>query len=676
MRYVLSLLGLLWAVSGLAGPHPFNVHDLLATKRVGAPVMSPDGRHVLFSVKTVDETSNASDSDLWVLELATGDVRQLTHTPRGEGNYQWAGDSEVVFSRDRNIWKQPLQGDKAQKIFTAPVDIETFRLAPDGRHVLFSARVHVDCPSLDCTAKRNEATKQRAASGRLYDRLFVRHWDTWEDGKRSHLWYASLDGSEARDLMAGLDADVPAPPFGGSEDYRFSPDGKSVFFSAKVAGKEEAWSTNFDIYRVDLEDTLAKPLNLTADNAAWDAQPVPGPKGQYLYYLAMRVPGYESDRFRLMRLDLSSGKREEVVPEWDRSVASFAVSDDGSALLATALDRGQRKLFHIDLATGKRRVLQSKGKVGAFALHGSTVVFAHNTFSSPTELYRQSILRGKARQLTYFNQPLMAQVQMGDYEQFRFRGWNDEWVYGYVFKPVGFRKKRHYPVALLIHGGPQGSFYNQFHYRWNPQIFAAAGYVTVIVDFHGSTGYGQAFTDSIQGDWGGKPLEDLQKAMAHVKRKYPFADTENSCALGASYGGYMINWIAGQWPAAFKCLVNHDGVFDNRMMYYATEELWFPEREHLGPYHDFVREHEKHNPVNYVKRWRTPMLVIQGGRDYRIPESQALGTFTALQRQGIESRFLYFPDENHWVLKPANTVLWHDTVLAWLNRFLGSGKGK
>jgi dipeptidyl aminopeptidase/acylaminoacyl peptidase len=272
------------------------------------------------------------------------------------------------------------------------------------------------------------------------------------------------------------------------------------------------------------------------------------------------------------------------------------------------------------------------------------------------------------------NAKRLADVDMGRPEQFTFAGWNDETVHAYIVEPANFDPEKKYPVAFLIHGGPQGSFGNDFHYRWNPQTYTGAGYGAVMVDFHGSTGYGQDFTDSISGDWGGKPLEDLQKGLAAALERYAWLDGDRVCALGASYGGYMINWIAGNWPDGFRCLVNHDGVFDNRMMYYATEELWFPEWEHGGPYWKSPASHEKHNPANHVGDWQTPMLVVHGELDYRIPVSQGLAAFTALQRRGIPSEFLYFPDENHWVLRPSNSLLWHDTVLSWMDRWLADSE--
>jgi dipeptidyl aminopeptidase/acylaminoacyl peptidase len=320
------------------------------------------------------------------------------------------------------------------------------------------------------------------------------------------------------------------------------------------------------------------------------------------------------------------------------------------------------------------RTVVKEGHIAAPNLAGDRLLFLLDHLKSPAELHSVTADGKDMKAITKVNAERLAGVTLGDFEQFSFKGWNDETVYGFVVKPADFTAGKKYPIAFLIHGGPQGSFSNNFHYRWNPQTYAAAGYAAVMIDFHGSTGYGQAFTDAIRHDWGGKPLVDLQKGLEAAVARYPFLDGARACALGASYGGFMINWIAGNWPDRFKCLVNHDGNLDERFAYYATEELWFPEWEHGGTPWDNPEGYAKHNPIDHVAKWKTPMLVVHGARDYRVVYSEGLATFTALQRRGIPSRFLYFPDENHWVLKPANSILWHDTVLGWLDQWTKDAK--
>lgn len=646
-----------------------TIHDMLAMKRVGHIEISHNGKYVAFDVTSNLEKDNKKESDLWLLELSSGDIRQLTHTPRSEESFQWKkNDEAIIFSRGKNIWSQPVNGTKAKILTTLPFDIDTFKLANDDVTFAFSSRVDIACKDNDCQHKT--LSEKKSSSGRIYKQLFVRHWDRWEDGLRSHLFFSKLNAeAEVVDITSAWDADVPSVPFGGVEEYSFSSNSKQLYFTSRNVGRKEAWSTNFDVYKYDLQNDTTV-TNLTKNNSAWDSLPQENHAGTQLAYVAMSTPGYESDKFNLIIMDLKTGERKNLTSNWDRSVIEFSFSDDDKFIFVTTQDVGNKNIYKIDLLKGKIKKLTRSGKNFAFKSRGKQLIFLHSDFKMPTEIFSMPVTGGKPQQRTFFNKPVLSKIKMGDYQQFSFKGWNGEKVYGYVVKPVDFKPQKKYPLTFLIHGGPQGSFYNQFHYRWNPQIYAAEGYVSVMIDFHGSTGYGQKFTDSIQNDWGGKPLTDLKKGLNAVSRKYKFIDTTNACALGASYGGYMINWIAGQWNDQFKCLVNHDGIFDNRMMYFSTEELWFPEREFKGTYYDKSANYEKYNPVNFVNFWKTPMFVIQGGQDYRIPESQSLGAFTALQRQNIPGQLLYFPDENHWVLKPANALKWHDEVLAWLRKYL------
>jgi len=384
----------------------------------------------------------------------------------------------------------------------------------------------------------------------------------------------------------------------------------------------------------------------------------------------MDRPGFEADRFHVVLREARTGATRPLTQSWDRSVSRLGVTADGKRLLATTDDVGQEALYVIDVPSGTPHKIVGTGAVSDYSPTKDSVVYALASLGGPADLYISRVGGGTARRLTSVNNDVLGQRAMSDYEQFSFKGWNNETVYGFVMKPYGFTAGQRYPLAFVIHGGPQSSFANAWSYRWNPQAFAAQGYGVVFIDFHGSPGYGQAFTDSISRDWGGKPLEDLQKGLAAALEKYPWLDGQNACALGASYGGFMINWIAGNWSERFKCLVNHDGIFDQRTMYYSTEELWFPEWEHGGPYYENPRGHEKFNPADYVTKWRTPMLVIHSEQDFRVPLEQGLSTFTALQRRGIDSKLLTFPDENHWVLKPANSVQWHRTVFDWLATYL------
>ncbi len=666
------------AGTALAAPRGFTVEDLVRMERVGSPVLSPDGARVVYTVRSTDMEKNRGNTQLWMLDLRTPKANpvRLTQSDASSTDPEWSPGGDAVYflsarSGSSQVWRLPLSGGEAARVTDLPVDVDNFRLSPAGDRLAMSLTVYRDCADLACTKARQD--KKGKASGQLYERLFVRHWDTWKDGTNAVLYSAPLDAagkvSAAPVSLTGtLDGDVSSKPFGDHLDYQFSPDGKTIVFSIRIAGKTEAWSTNFDIYQVPAAG--GSPRNLTADNLAWDAKPAFSPNGKTLAYLAMRRPGFESDRFGLVLMDVASGSKRQVADAWDRSISNYRWSGDGKTVLASAEDVGQDRLFAIDAANGKVAAITGNGSVTDFDTRGDTVVFAQASLSSGAQLLRTRLAGGAATQLTHNNEQQLADVRFGQYEQFSFAGAKGETVHGYVMKPWNAVDGAKYPVAFLIHGGPQGSFGNAWSYRWNPQTYAGAGYATVFIDFHGSTGYGQAFTDSISGDWGGKPLEDLKKGLDAAVKKFAWLDRERSCALGASYGGYMINWIAGNWPDGFKCLVNHDGVFDTRGMAYSTEELWFTEWENRGTYLMTPALHEQFNPVMYVKNWKTPMLVVQGDLDFRIPTAQGLGTFTALQRQGVDSKLLVFPDENHWVLKPLNSLQWHHTVNTWLDQNL------
>jgi dipeptidyl aminopeptidase/acylaminoacyl peptidase len=681
MRKLLLTLALipLAAPAVAAEPHPFTVQDLLAMDRITEPQPSPAGDRVAFVVRTTDLEANRGRTDLWVVNADGSGLARLTTDPAGDTNPRWASDGKSLYflstrSGSSQVWRLPAVGGDAVQVTKLPLDVASLTVSPDGKLLAFSLEVFPDCPTLACTKERLDAKAKQKTSGQLYsgDVGFYRHWDTWSEGRRNHVFAMPVAGGEPVDLARGLDADAPSRPFGGGEEFTFSPDSRSVVFAARDVGREEPWSTDFDLYLAPV-DGSKKPQNLTDENPAWDTQPVFSPDGKTLAYLAMSCPGFEADRFRIRLRDLATGSERVLAEEWDRSSNGVVFSADGRTLFTTATDTGETPLFAIDVATGKVTKLVSGGHVREQQVAGGVLVFGRDDLKSPVEIYTARPDGSGLRQITQINREKVQAALLGESEQFSFEGAEGATVYAWLTKPAGFQAGKKYPLAFLIHGGPQGSFSNEFHYRWSPQPYAGAGYAVLRIDFHGSTGYGQAFTDAIRKDWGGKPLVDLQKGLAATLQKYPWIDGDRTCALGASYGGYMINWIAGQWPEAFKCLVNHDGIFDQRMMYYGTEELWFPEWEQGGPYWQAAETYEKHNPVLFVDRWKTPMLVIHGGLDYRVPDNQGIAAFNALKRRGIPSEFLYFPDENHWVLKPGNSILWHETVLAWLDRWLKPG---
>jgi dipeptidyl aminopeptidase/acylaminoacyl peptidase len=668
--------------AGAAAPdRPFEVRDLANLDRVSSPVLSPNGRKVVFAVRETDFEGNRGRASLWIRDLTTRDKAppaRFTAEGFNVNTPAFSADGAVVYflsakSGSQQLWSQPVAGGEARQLSNYPLDVGGYLLSPDGKAIALTFETFTDCPTLACSADRVTLAGAKKARGMVFDKLFIRHWDTWADGRRNQLFAArfGVDGAlvgEPALVSRGIDGDVPSKPFGGMEDVGWAPDGGSLAFSVRIAGRDEPWSTNFDIFRAKVDGSDA-PVNLTAANPAWDAGPVFSADGRTLYYRAMKRPGFEADRFALMAMDLASGAPRELDPLWDASADGIKLSADGKHIYTTALELGEHPLLRFDIAAGQATRVAGEGSISGFDLVGDTLVFTRNRMDSPDVLYAARADGSAVRRIDANNLDKLEGVAFGAFEQFRFPGWNDETVHAYVLKPANYVKGKKYPVAFLIHGGPQGSFGNGWSYRWNPQTYAGQGFAVVMVDFHGSVGYGQAFTDAISGHWGDRPLEDLQKGWAAALAKYDFLDGDRACALGASYGGYMVNWIAGNWPQPWKCLVTHDGIFDTRAMAYSTEELWFSEWENGGRAWENAAAIEKFNPVNFVDKWRVPTLVVHGALDYRIPDSQGIAVFTALQRRGVESQLLYFPDENHWVLKPQNSVLWHDTVNAWIKRW-------
>ena len=662
-----------FSVQAPGAPSALTATDLNLLARVSDPQVSPDGRHVVYVQRETDLAANRGRSDLWLVDIGGGNptARRLTQHSSNDTHPRWSVDGTSIYflssrTGSQQIWRLPMGGGEGVQITDYPLDVSSFRFSSGGGRIALSMEVFRDCDDLKCSRERFEGLTKKKASGRTYDSLFVRHWDQWSNGSRSNLFVAPVnaDGRAGApvNVSKALDADVPSKPDGGDEEFTFNPDGDRVVFSARVAGREESWSTNFDLYEAP-SDGSAAPTNLTADNPAWDTQPVYLRNGD-LAWLAMKRPGFEADRFRINVRH--GGKVREVAPAWDRSVQHLDVTRDGRTLLATASDLGQTPLFSVDVTSGRATRISGNGYVADYSPAARGVVVTWHDLATPPDLYLLDA-KGERSRLTNVNADMLKERALGTFEQFSFPGWNDETVYGYLVNPPDFAKDKKYPLAFIVHGGPQVSFGNHWNWRWNAQAFAARGYATVFIDFHGSPGYGQAFTDSISQHWGDRPFEDLKKGLAAALQKFPWLDGQRACSLGASYGGYMQNWIEGNWPDGFRCIVNHDGIFDTRSMYYTTEELWFTEWENGGPYYQTPEIHERFNPANYVKQWRTPMLVVHGEQDFRVPDTQGIATFTALQRRGIESRLLYFPDENHWVLKPNNSIQWYGTVLDWLD---------
>ncbi|HEX8526831.1 prolyl oligopeptidase family serine peptidase [Allosphingosinicella sp.] len=664
---------------------PMTATDLATLRRIGAPAISPNGGLAVYQLRETDLAANRGRIDLWLLDLRRAGappVRIASSPEHNEHDPRFSADGRHIYflsnaSGSDQLWRVAVSGGAPEQLTRLTADVAGFSLAPSGARIAIWGDRNMVCSDFNCS--NLPPTEQGRGSARVYDESFVRHWDAWiEPGVRSRLFVLPL--VEGRPQGAGvpvarhLVGDTPSKPFGSGEEVAWSADGRTLFFTLREGGPAEPLSTNLDIYSVPA-DGSGPPVNLTAANRGTDTLPAPSPDGRWLAYASMARAGYESDRQVIYLRDLRSGRIRALTQDWDRSAGSIAWAPDSRSLLVTTQDVLDHPLYRVDVRNGRVTRLSERGTVANVTVaRDGSVLYTMNSLQAPDDLYRLP-RRGAARRLTRINEDKLAGIDPVRVERFSFAGAGGDTVWGQIVRPA--RVEGRLPVAFLIHGGPQGSFGNSWSYRWNPWLFAAPGYATVSVDFHGSTGYGQAFTDAINRNWGGSPLEDLRLGLAAAAREDPAIDTANACALGGSYGGYMVNWIAGQWPDGFKCLVSHAGVFDLRAMSYETEELWFTEYEFGGPYFDPAAAEvmERWNPVRFVDRWQTPMLVIHGEKDFRIPYSQSLAMFNALQRRNIPSRLVMYPDENHWILKPQNSIQWYREVHGWMDRWLRRGGG-
>jgi len=645
-----------------------TVDVLSQLNQIQGMVVSPDGTNLIYGLK---KGIKSPDNHLFLKNIKTGKERQFTTHKEAESNLQYAADGKSLYflsnrSGSSQVWQLTLNGGEAQQITDFPLDVNGFIVANDQTSFALEISVKPGCTDFTCTLAAKNKAKQQKHDVRVYDQLMVRHWDTWNTPYKNHLFVAKkIAGKQikmATDLIPNWFSDIA-----GIDQVTFSPDAKSLVFSAKTPSKEQAWTTNFDLFEVNLATN--ELTNITVDNKAWDAKPVYSNNGRYLAYLAMTTPGYESDKFGIKVRDNTTGNTRTIANQWDRSVSELVFADDNRTLYVTAQDIGQKSIFEINPEFGDVRSVYNIGTSGNIAVVDDKIYFTRHSLNTPTDIFVINRDSYGVKQLTDVNKNNLSDIKMAEYKQFSFKGWQDEEVYGYWLKPTNYQQGQTYPIAFLVHGGPQGSFGNMFHYRWNAQLWAAQGYGVVMIDFHGSVGYGQKFTDSITGDWGGKPLEDLQKGLAHIIKAEPWLDVNNACALGASYGGYMMNWISSQWSDGFKCLVNHAGLYDMPSFYTSTEELWFPEHDMGGPVWQGSDEYNKFNPSAFVSNWKTPMLVTQGELDYRVPYSQSLGAFTTLQRKGIDSRLVMFPNEDHHIRNPDNLKFWYQEVFNWLDKY-------
>ncbi len=674
----ISAVALTLAIGATAQARPFTAKDLATLERVSDPHVSPDGRWVAYNVRTTDWDANRGWSALWVLDrtMPAAPPRLIRdHEPSGTSP-RWSADGQWLYfvssrSGSAQIWRAAAGSSDARPVTALPLEVATYRLSPDGRTIVAAVNIDPACATLACGKAHDEARSKVKATGTVYDGATPRFWDSYLDGRFLSLFAISVsDAAPATDAAAltpGYRADIVSRPEGDESAFAITPDSQGVIFSARPSGSAQGLGEPNSLYRVAIAGG-APPARFEWSRDRSDNTPTPSPDGARLAYLSQTGSTFTAPRARLMVRDLKSGVARELAAGLDRSFGALAWSPDGSTLYALAEDTGQEKLFAIDATTGAAKALTGDGHVGSFDVAKGAVVYSRDALDSPAQLF--DLATAGPRALTHVGESALGQTPMSAFSQFSFTGWNGETVHGYVVKPAGFEAGRKYPVAFLIHGGPHGSFGNAWSYRWNPQVWAGMGYAVVMVDFHGSSGYGEAFAKSIVGHWGDRPLEDLQKGWAYALAHNDFLDGDHACALGGSYGGYMVAWIAGNWAKPWKCLVNHDGVFDIRLMSYSTDIPGFQQAQNDAATWVNPGAVETFNPVNFVANWVDPMLVIHSGRDDRVPLDQGMGAYGAAQLRHVPSQLLYFPDENHWVLKPQNSVQWYATVGAWMKRWL------
>ncbi|MDP9268161.1 MAG: S9 family peptidase [Acidobacteriota bacterium] len=669
----------------LAQKRPFSFKDMMALKRVGEPVPSPDGKWVLFSAVDVDLEKNTRTPHIWIVPTAGGDARQITKGTR-EDRPRWSpdgkrfsylgrgDDGQQVYTFDFDSATGQAVADSSKKITSVSTEADGELWSPDGKWILFTSGVYPDCKDDTCNKRKDEQQAKSKVKASMFTELFYRHWSAYRGPKRSHLFVVSTNGGTTRDITPGAH-DVPPFSLGGQDAYAWSPDSKEIAYTSDIT-EVEATSTNSDLFTLDV--ATGKSTQITTNKGA-DGTPLYSPDGKYIAYRAQFRGGYESDRWRLMLYERATGKSKNLTEKFDRWVGTFVWYPASDSLAFVAEDKGESPILFVEWRGATVAEVIGNGHYDDLAIINDggrgKLVFSGMSVQRPNELFIESSQPGKqsvAMQLTHMNDAVLSQVQMQPLEPFWFTGAVGKKVEGFIVKPPNFDAKEKYPVKFLIHGGPQGAWGDSWSYRWNAELFAASGYVVVMVNPRGSTGYGQAFIDDINGDWGGKAYQDLMLGLDYVQAKYPYIDKTRTCAMGASFGGYMVNWMQGH-TNRFQCVVSHDGIFNTESAYGTTEELWFPEWEFKGTPWTSRLLYRKWSPHNYaaeIGRNRMPTLVIHGQLDYRLDVSQGFDLFTTLQRLKVPSKMLYFPDEGHWVLKPQNSQLWYETVNGWVDQYL------
>ena len=676
-RFVVLLTVLLLGLCSLAAAQnrTYTIEDLMKVRRVGDPQVSPDGKQVAFTVGDVNFDANRVVTQIYVTSIDGGTMKQLTTGDRSSSAPRWSPDGKhLAFTAGGQLWVMEADGDHKEQVTKISSGVSNPVWSPDGKWIAFTSDVYPDCNNDDCNKKRDEQAESSKVKAHIVTRLLYKHWDEWRDLKRTHVFVIASKGGTARDLTPG---DFDSPPYAASSgvDYAFSPDSTEIAY-LRNPDKVEAISTNSDIFVMPIAGGAAR--NITVRNRGYDAGPVYTRDGKFILYRSQGTAGFEADRWRLMAYNRATGASVELTQRFDQQVDELVVSPDGNSIYFTAGERGRSPIFKLPFGGGVPQKIVGNVYAGNLKItpDGRKFVFALSSMAAPSEIYSANIDGSGVTALTSANQQVMARANLKTAEEVEWTGALGKKIHGFIIKPNNFDPSKKYPLVVLIHGGPQSAWNDNWGYRWNPQVFANAGYVVFAPNPRGSTGYGQQFVNEISGDWGGKPYVDIMNGVADVLRRNSYIDRNRIGAAGASYGGYMIDWILGHNNDPrfqFKVLVSHDGVYNLESMYGTTEELWFPNWEFKGQPWTNPAMYSRWSPHKFVQNFNTPILIIHGELDYRVPIGEGMQLFTAVQLKGIDSKLLIFPDEGHWVLKPQNSQLWYHTVLDWLDKYLQSG---
>jgi dipeptidyl aminopeptidase/acylaminoacyl peptidase len=659
------LASMLLVASGFGQKRAITSMDLWQMKRIGSMVLSPDGEWLAYEIKQYNVEENSQNTDIYLVSNMGGEERQLTTCAGYDGSPHFSSDGSLLaFLSDRSGSRQihvlPMDGGEAQQITALNTEVEAFIWSPDDQYFAYTTR-----EAVSGTNDTTSVMPYKNENVRLSDDLFFRHWNAWRDGKRSCLNIMEATGGRSWRITSG-EHDIPPLSLGSDQDFAFSPDGREIAFVRKTDSLE-ALSTNNDIY---IASSTGGSIRRITPNLGNDNQPVYSPDGKYIAYRAMQRPGFEADQYDLILYDREKRNSTNLTASFDLDVDEIRWAPSSDFIFFTAGNQGRIVIFRVQLKNGKIKGLVHQGCNTRLSIapDESRLYFVRSHMHMPHEIFSSNEDGDHTVQITYTNRTLMSRLEMNPAEEFWFPGSENKLIHGFLVKPPAFDPAQTYPAILLIHGGPQGAWEDDFHYRWNAQLFASRGYVAVMINPRGSKGYGQEFCNAVSKNWGGVPYRDLMIGLDFVSRKYHFIDGNRISAAGASYGGYMVNWFAGHTDR-FTCLVSHAGLSNPYSFYGTTEELWFPEWEFEGAPYENTRYYDRWAPLRTAKDFKTPVLVIHGEQDFRVPVEQGLQMFTALQRMQIPSRFLYFGDEGHFIDKPQNAQIWWQTVLDWIDKW-------